>query len=179
MDAFEEFVNKTLEQKLSNPPGLLESHFSKRVSMLFHDVETYLKPFTENGSVTLMRDCITIMSWDGGIYNVEEMTVCIGEVRVRLTPLTASILGGFGRVDMIGPCEPEILLLTDEVRLRNFGLDVSRTEETSDESLQLTSWYFTRDKHYAFDKSSTYEVSVTENSFKEALIKVVEGETSR
>lgn len=110
-----------------------------------------------------------------GAYEVDEMWIAIGEAEVRLSPVGAVVIGGRGRVDLIGPFGDVRMLLVEpgavepgaRFNIRRKG--VRRAPSPPEVPVAECVWKFIT------DPPSVRFIDLNEETFFEAVLAVANG----
>lgn len=81
---------------------------------LYDEIKSFLKAYTDNGSIKLKRDKISITENDIGTYDADKMTIYIGTRKITLTPIGTMLIGTKGRVDVAGSAGKSRLVLINK-----------------------------------------------------------------
>lgn len=84
----------------------------EQVKSLLACVKAWLKPLTDEGTVRVTCSNITLNEEKTlGEYEVPQASVRLGSEELKLKPVGSVIVGGFGRIDVIGPMGRAMLVL--------------------------------------------------------------------
>jgi hypothetical protein len=81
---------------------------------LHHRVIEFLQKFVTAGSISYSFADVTLTEENLGTYSAKRMEIRIGRQHVRLEPIGTLLIGGKGRVDVIGSAGTAQLLLINE-----------------------------------------------------------------
>ncbi|MBF0416075.1 MAG: hypothetical protein HQL78_06750 [Magnetococcales bacterium] len=154
-----------------------------KIDELLQSVQNWLAPYKSPEEGEPLLDYITgeieIYEEQIGSYRVPAMTIQFGSEDVRLTPKGLVILGGFGRIDMIGPLGSVMIVLNDSDKPptpqfqipspgKTFPPPLPVPKKTSiEEQMSRSSWYFVP------PNQRRVMLLVTEESFLEMLRSMV------
>ncbi|MBF0137196.1 MAG: hypothetical protein HQL65_13230 [Magnetococcales bacterium] len=140
---------------------LRKSIWMDKINGLFQDVESWLDPYknTEDGEKLLdyVVEEIEIHEERLGTYTVPSMKIQLGSEEVKLEPMGLVIIGGLGRIDMIGPLGRVMMVLSDTDQASRFQICISTAflgdvspphpdhpKPSIEKQMQDSSWYFER-----------------------------------
>jgi hypothetical protein len=182
-DKFDEFVKKQIESSEADSGGLsLEREkaiWLEKLEQLYSLVRQSLSKYLGDGSIRLEFSDITLQEEQLGSYTVKEAHVAMGRQVVKLTPLGTFLLGARGRVDMTGPRgiarfvvvppgarAPQVIITAAVL-----GATAPPAPPIKSKTAAPETWVW---KIATQPPRVTY-VELTEESFREALMKVVNG----
>ncbi|MEO5371314.1 MAG: hypothetical protein H7833_14670 [Magnetococcus sp. DMHC-1] len=164
---------------------LRKSIWMDKINGLFRDVESWLDPYknTKDGEKLLdyIVEEIEIHEERLGTYTVPSMKIQLGSEEVKLEPMGLVIIGGLGRIDMIGPLGRVMMVLSDTGQPSRFRICISTAflgdvssphapdhpKSSIEKQIQDSSWYFAKP-----DDRQTL-LRVTEATFIEMLQNIV------
>jgi hypothetical protein len=178
-DTFDQFVKQQIESSKSEGGTLdLEKELGMwrgKLDQLYALVANSLSEYTADGSIGIDFSQIELTEELLGTYTVMEGLVTVGRQVVKLRPIGTFLVGARGRVDMSGPrgitrlviVPPEARAPQVRVTLTSHGERKALNELTSPPE----SWVW---KIATPAPRITY-IDLTKESFREALIGVVNG----
>ncbi|MBF0155423.1 MAG: hypothetical protein HQL64_16940 [Magnetococcales bacterium] len=162
-----------------------------KIDSLFQELGGWLAPYKQPDEGEPLLDFFTeeieINEEFLGTYPVPSMKIRLGSEEVNLKPVGSIILGGLGRIDMIGPLGTILILLNDTDqrpglkvtispaippnRMKSvavdFGVSGTESKRSIEERMESSTWYFVP-PHPRGDL-----LRVTEESFTEMLRSMV------
>ena len=105
---FDEFVRRRLDEVQTNGSNQdvdwnrRREDWIRSLNDLYSKIEKYLKKYTEAAQIHLGREEIQLSEEHIGTYQVEALTVQIGNEKVVAKPIGTLLIGAAGRVDLIG-----------------------------------------------------------------------------
>jgi hypothetical protein len=167
--AFDEFVKrKTAPKRQLDIASRIEKYRGK-VTELFQTIEGFLEPFIDDGAISVQRETTSIFEELLGSYEIEQMTIKIGDSHLRILPVGTILFGGIGRVDIVGHGENIMIVLAPKdatmPRVR-----VIFADEEKDESPELD-WNEFVWKIAVRDPGFRY-IELEKDSFQDALMSV-------
>ena len=107
---FDEFVKRKMVKPELVDWTKRQHNWLKKLDQLFDSVTVYLKEFIDNGSIQLSPKVITLFEEQLGHYEAKALSILIGDSKVELRPAGTVLIGGIGRVDLVGR-RAEIMLV--------------------------------------------------------------------
>lgn len=114
--AFADFVrkeNQVSEDNRFNADAIKE-RFQKDLDDLYKHVSEWLKDYTDQGTVQIDFQPFDLHESTIGSYQVRKATIHIGNKKVEMIPVGATLVGALGRVDMIGEVGSAMLLVVSK-----------------------------------------------------------------
>ena len=102
---FEEFLNQQTENAESKAIDWNEKkgNWIKDLDSFYGSIESYLKPYIEEGKIKITYGGKKIFEEHIGEYEVKNAIIFFGSNKVKLEPIGTNLIGIKGRVDLIGP----------------------------------------------------------------------------
>lgn len=129
--AFDDFVSRKTNEASSFDRERRIEHFRTKVGQLNQQVREYLSDFIKKGSISVSRVSRSLHEELLGDYPVDGLQIEIGQAKVELRPVGTILLGGIGRVDLVGSGEPIMIVLApveaDRPQIRVFSNDDPET----------------------------------------------------
>ncbi|WP_295991102.1 hypothetical protein [Rugamonas sp.] len=90
--------------------------WQQRIVELLDTMQHWLSKLIQNHTVTLSRSIAIIADDELGSYEVQAGEINLAQEQLKICPVSAFVIGGYGRVDVDGPRGKAMLLLcaTDE-----------------------------------------------------------------
>jgi hypothetical protein len=85
--------------------------WTTQVTLLLDRIQGWLRPLIDDKTIEFERAKISVTEEMLGQYEVDSGIVHLGSNKLQLLPVASVILGGFGRIDMIGPNGRIMLIL--------------------------------------------------------------------
>lgn len=124
--AFEEFLNKNTsssEGQESINWDVVKTEWLRQLSILYSNIDKWLKEYVDNGQIIVKKRDETLHENHLGDYKVQVIQISFGNKRVDVVPKARLIIGGYGRVDLLGLNSKEVrFILTDE---KSTGVKIS------------------------------------------------------
>lgn len=178
-DKFDEFVKKQNESSGADG-GKLDidkemAMWIEKLDQLYLLVKNSLSKYIDVGTIELEFSYIALTEELLGTYTVREARIAVGQQLVKLTPIGTFLIGARGRVDMIGSRgAARFMILPPEARAPQVRVTIVLPGETSPTSEPIEppeTWVW---KIATPPPRITY-IDLTEESFREALMGVVNG----
>jgi hypothetical protein len=90
-------------------------HWLAHVRELYDTVEGFLAELIANGVVTVSRSAITLNEEHVGEYEAPLLSLIFGDSVVKFQPKGTLVIGGFGRVDVVGPGGKGLVILEEDI----------------------------------------------------------------
>jgi hypothetical protein len=117
-EEFENFVRRVASEKDPfRPPTRFADRVAKwqtSVGELYAAIESYLAEQVSRGTVRFTYTDIELNENYIGTYGLQKLLIEIGTQHIRLVPVGTIVIGGRGRVDVIGSVGSSRLILIDE-----------------------------------------------------------------
>lgn len=177
---FDKFVRAHNEAKEVPSPEKAKKQvqiFNDRLNQLHEIAYKALNPYVERGSVKISSEQVKLVEeefygYRNYSYEANELVITLGDSEVKLIPLGIRIIGAAARVDMIGPRGKIAILLTgpNGPRVRvSFSEGETPAEPPVQEPKEEPVWKFVE------RSPSLHYLDVNEDTFKEYLMKVIDG----
>jgi hypothetical protein len=117
--AFDEFVKS--QQEPAHPEidwNKRREDWLKRLDELYGRIHEFLTGYIEAGQIQIESQPIDLTEENIGTYSAKQLTVKIGRKHVQFRPVGTLILGGKGRVDVIGPKGTSVPILLIDSKAR-------------------------------------------------------------
>jgi hypothetical protein len=142
----------------------------ENIDDLFNKVSSFLKPFLDDGTISIRYQTISMNEEWLGIYETRKLIIKIGANEVELVPVGRMIFGAQGRVDIKGPIDFKKLLLVP-ADLQRFTVKVSSQHEAEKEPVEereitKLAWKFSVGPRHDYTE-------LTEDTFTSALMAVI------
>ena len=85
-----------------------------RITALYEQVEGWFEPLINEQTVMAKRELLDLNEEHIGSYVSEKLVLSLAGVNLKLIPVGTLILGGFGRIDVIGSTGRAMLILAAE-----------------------------------------------------------------
>jgi len=92
----------------------IRSGWINQVERLYELVDGWLSEYKNRGSLEIQRKTVELTEESLGTYEIQSLELTVGNKKARLTPIGATIIGAYGRVDVAGPAGRSTLLLVPE-----------------------------------------------------------------
>lgn len=114
---FEEFVKQKRDESLEKDKNIdwqgRKDKWISSVNTLYENVTNWLLPLINQNLIEIKKSEISIFEEYLGNYQISQVSIAIGHEKILLIPKGSVIIGGFGRVDLIGKNGSMLLILTD------------------------------------------------------------------
>jgi hypothetical protein len=175
-DKFEEFVRQLNESAGVGDEGIdlmaEKEMWLRKADEFYSLVRDSLSEFTSTGMASLDFVDISLSEEMLGTYSMKEARISLGRQIVKLTPIGTFLVGARGRIDMKGPRGVARFVVvppgTREPRIR---ISFEKKDAPSDPIAPPETWIW---KIATSPPRVTY-IDVTKESFREALMGVVNG----
>lgn len=107
-EAFENFVKKRLNEAKNNQLSKdidwnkERDDWLQSLNDLYSKIRRYLKKYLEADQIQVEREKIVISEEFLGSYEVDKLTIRIGDEKIVAKPIGRNLIGASGRVDLIG-----------------------------------------------------------------------------
>lgn len=88
--------------------------WKKRLGELFCEIHQWFQPLIDEEIIQFKEEVIDLHEEQFGSYQASKLTLSIGLSNFEVVPVGSVIVGGFGRVDLIGPHGRAMLILAAE-----------------------------------------------------------------
>ena len=116
-EEFKKFLNETTETKQEDP-NLKErveaekKYYIDMVNKLYAQIKEWFKD--DEPSIQLSTERITITEELTGPYTIDELTLTINSIPLKITPIGTYVIASRGRVDLKGPNGEIKIVICDE-----------------------------------------------------------------
>jgi hypothetical protein len=84
------------------------------ITTLYQEVDKWLTPLLKDKSVRFHKTTVEIAEDHIGTYQIDILHILIGKDKVSFIPKGALVIGGNGRIDILGPRASQTLILNKE-----------------------------------------------------------------
>lgn len=183
-DKFDEFIKSQTKKAAAGDTEQITPEREKELWLnklieLYTLVDKSLNTYVKSGDVTIARVPVVLNEDQLGSYKADQLEITIGRQLVRLKPVGTFLIGARGRVDMVGPRgSVRFLVVPPASNKPTFKVIVSiageeRKTPGEPEHIPFEEWVW---KIATLPPQITY-LNLTSESFREALVKVVNGNT--
>ena len=174
-NTFDDFVNR--ENQMATNPIDWDKELKEWLDYLdqFKDsIADYLSEYIDQNKVTLEFVTKRIDEQEIGSYEVDIITIIIGNTRVRLEPIGTLLIGAKGRVDMRGPKGTVKFVLVPKdatgasIRVQVVSGDAKKKETKENETIEWVWKISTPPPRIAYTE-------LQKESFLTAIMEVVNG----
>jgi hypothetical protein len=173
----EDFLNKKSEKHSSVDWEERKKQWIASVSDFYKEVQNWIRPLEEKGLLQSSFENTILREEYIGEYEVKKLILNVQGDKVVFAPIAALIIGARGRIDMVGPNgrvkfvlvpkesnEPKIIS-----RIIQDGIDDQDSDVSDNDSI-------VNEDHWniATEPPNIKFISLNEESFSDALIKVVD-----
>ena len=174
---FDYFINQRskLENKDEIDWNARLEEWKKYLSDFHHQIENFLKPYTESEKLTITKRAVSLHEEYIGSYEVNALDIQLGYDKIMLTPIGTNLIGVKGRVDMLGPRGTIQFVLVPKgsssprvnVKIR----DQSEEKFPEDKTVLTTEWEW----KISTPPPRINYLELEEESFQAAMMEVVNG----
>ncbi len=176
-ERFEEFLERQNKidylSKIDWSTKLQEWHYY--LKQLYEMIETFLKPYIENGKISIEYGKKVINEENIGEYEVMTAMMHFGTIQVKMNPIGTNLIEAKGRVDMSGPVGIVRFVLVNSESLSPFISEkiwINGEEPSQAENRPVnTRWTW----KIATQPPAVKYLSLEQESFLDALMEVANG----
>jgi hypothetical protein len=147
-----------------------------KIDVLYGDIEAWLQEYIDTGRATISKSSLPMNEEFLGSYEAQKLTILVANSTVALTPIARVIVGGLGRVDMVGSAgRRKIILIDKDIKEVMSALHFNERCRKVEEKIPETAREITPTWKLSTPPPKISLIELTDESFFDALTEVIHG----